>query len=144
MAQVPYALLLASLLVFGFFPRLLTDKIGPVTEQIVNMATAKAGEVSNQQAMDDFDVRPHPAPLPRERDELFLPQAESSVATASAALERSNGGTTQSPLPGGEGRGEGGRVVKVQKDQSLLPLSQGSGVRSTMVFAEESPIAISR
>jgi NADH-quinone oxidoreductase subunit M len=39
--KLPYALLLASLLVFGFFPRLLTDKVKPVTEQIVNMATAK-------------------------------------------------------------------------------------------------------
>ena len=28
--KLPYALLLASLLVFGFFPRLLTDKIKPV------------------------------------------------------------------------------------------------------------------
>jgi NADH-quinone oxidoreductase subunit M len=35
--RVPYALLLASLLVFGFFPRLLTEKIKPVTEQIVNL-----------------------------------------------------------------------------------------------------------
>jgi NADH-quinone oxidoreductase subunit M len=39
--KLPYALLIASLLVFGFFPRLLTDKIKPVTEQIVNMATVK-------------------------------------------------------------------------------------------------------
>ena len=41
--KLPYALLLASLLVFGFFPRLLTDKIKPVTGQIVNMATATTG-----------------------------------------------------------------------------------------------------
>jgi len=39
--KLPYALLIASLLVFGFFPRLLTDKVKPVTQQIVNMATAK-------------------------------------------------------------------------------------------------------
>mgnify|MGYP006334985991 FL=1 len=39
--KLPYAVLIASLLVFGFFPKLLTDKIKPVTEQIVNMATAK-------------------------------------------------------------------------------------------------------
>lgn len=39
--KVPYVLLIASLLVFGFFPRLLTEKVKPVTEQIVNMATAK-------------------------------------------------------------------------------------------------------
>jgi NADH-quinone oxidoreductase subunit M len=39
--KLPYALLLASLLVFGFSPRLLTDKIKPITEQIVGMATVK-------------------------------------------------------------------------------------------------------
>ena len=37
--KLPYALLIASLLVFGFFPRLLTDKIKPVTSEIVKMAT---------------------------------------------------------------------------------------------------------
>jgi hypothetical protein len=42
--KLPYAVLIASLLVFGFFPKLLTEKIKPVTEQIVNMATAKFGE----------------------------------------------------------------------------------------------------
>jgi NADH-quinone oxidoreductase subunit M len=37
--KLPYALLLASLLIFGFFPRLLTDKVKPVAEQVVNLAT---------------------------------------------------------------------------------------------------------
>jgi NADH-quinone oxidoreductase subunit M len=37
--KLPFAILLASLLVFGFFPKLLTEKITPVTEQVVNMAT---------------------------------------------------------------------------------------------------------
>jgi NADH-quinone oxidoreductase subunit M len=36
--KLPYALLLASLLVFGFFPSLLTDKIIPDVRQIVQMA----------------------------------------------------------------------------------------------------------
>jgi NADH-quinone oxidoreductase subunit M len=35
--KLPYALLIASLLVFGFFPRLLTDKIKPEVEKIVSM-----------------------------------------------------------------------------------------------------------
>jgi NADH-quinone oxidoreductase subunit M len=39
--RLPYALLLASLLLFGCLPHLLTDKITPVTEQIVKMATVK-------------------------------------------------------------------------------------------------------
>ena len=37
--KVPFALLIVSLLVFGFFPRLLTDKITPSAQAIVNMAT---------------------------------------------------------------------------------------------------------
>jgi NADH-quinone oxidoreductase subunit M len=36
--KLPYALLLASLLVFGFFPRLLTEQIKPDAEKIVAMA----------------------------------------------------------------------------------------------------------
>ena len=39
--KLPYALLLASLFVFGFFPRLLTEKITPDAEKIVTMATAE-------------------------------------------------------------------------------------------------------
>jgi NADH-quinone oxidoreductase subunit M len=38
--KVPYLVLLASLLVFGFFPRLLTSKIVPAVDPIVTMATA--------------------------------------------------------------------------------------------------------
>ena len=37
--KLPYAILLASLLVFGFFPKLLTEKIQPVTNAIVIQAT---------------------------------------------------------------------------------------------------------
>jgi NADH-quinone oxidoreductase subunit M len=39
--KVPHVLLLAGLLVFGFFPKLLTDKIRPVTEHIVALAAPK-------------------------------------------------------------------------------------------------------
>ncbi len=39
--KLPFLILLASLLVFGFFPKLLTEKVKPVTEQIVTMATVK-------------------------------------------------------------------------------------------------------
>jgi NADH-quinone oxidoreductase subunit M len=38
--RVPFVVLLASLLVFGFFPKLLTEKVQPVAEQIVDKATA--------------------------------------------------------------------------------------------------------
>jgi len=50
--KLPYAVLLASLLVFGFFPKLLTDKIKPVTGQIVNMATVgSSGRASAQTSL---------------------------------------------------------------------------------------------
>jgi NADH-quinone oxidoreductase subunit M len=39
--KLPFLVLLASLLVFGFFPRLLTDKVKPVTAEIVSRANAK-------------------------------------------------------------------------------------------------------
>ena len=39
--RLPYALLLAGLLLFGFFPRLLSDKIQPTAESIVKMATGQ-------------------------------------------------------------------------------------------------------
>jgi NADH-quinone oxidoreductase subunit M len=37
--KLPYALLLASLLVFGFLPKLLTEKINPDAQKVVAMAT---------------------------------------------------------------------------------------------------------
>lgn len=41
--RLPFGLLLASLLVFGFFPKLLTGKIQPVTAQIIKMVKPEAG-----------------------------------------------------------------------------------------------------
>jgi NADH-quinone oxidoreductase subunit M len=38
--KLPYALLLVSLLVFGFMPKLLTEKINPDAQQIVNLAAS--------------------------------------------------------------------------------------------------------
>jgi NADH-quinone oxidoreductase subunit M len=49
--KVPFALLLAALLVFGFFPRLLTDKINPSAEAIVKMATRVAEKANVAQAI---------------------------------------------------------------------------------------------
>jgi NADH:ubiquinone oxidoreductase subunit 4 (subunit M) len=40
--KVPFVLLLAVLLIFGFFPRVLTDKIKPNAADIAEMANAKA------------------------------------------------------------------------------------------------------
>lgn len=46
--KVPHALLLASLLLFGFFPKLLTEKIKPDVERIVNQPRATAELIADQ------------------------------------------------------------------------------------------------
>jgi NADH:ubiquinone oxidoreductase subunit 4 (subunit M) len=43
--KLPYALLLASLLIFGCFPRLLTEKITPDAGKIVKMVMENVGGV---------------------------------------------------------------------------------------------------
>lgn len=65
--KVPYALLIASLLVFGFFPRLLTEKIKPVTEQIVSLATAVRTMPSSSPAIIAEAQTPQTA-LPKSTD----------------------------------------------------------------------------
>lgn len=48
--RVPFALLVASLLVFGFAPRLLTDKIKPNAEAILSLANPKAPATKTAEA----------------------------------------------------------------------------------------------
>jgi NADH-quinone oxidoreductase subunit M len=55
LTKVPYALLLAALLVFGCFPRLLTDKIKPSVEPLVKMA---AGPVEKPAAKGVAAIHP--------------------------------------------------------------------------------------
>ena len=118
--KLPYALLLASLLLFGCFPRLLTEKIKPDVEKIVKMGTTKVSESANLQVTNGYDVRPHPGPLPRERENHSLSLGKSGDGDLPRGLRINESGQTLSPLPGGEGQGEGGRVVATQNSQSLL------------------------
>ena len=60
--KLPYALLLASLLVFGCFPRLLTEKITPDAAKIVGLA-APAG-----------------------RDKMLLPAGVSQIRNPQSAI----------------------------------------------------------
>jgi superfamily II DNA/RNA helicase len=69
--------------------------------------------------------RPHPGPLPQERENTVPPQNNSGAATATNASENSSNATTLSPLPGGEGRGEGERSSQIssadnQRFRSIL------------------------
>jgi len=119
--KLPFALLLASLLLFGFFPRLLTEKITPSAERIVSMATNKTSERAMvDRPLSGSTARPHPGPLPRERENRLLSLGMPGVAEKLNDYQSKENGRALSPLPGGEGQGEGERGVKAQKDQSLL------------------------
>ncbi|MCC6823435.1 MAG: NAD(P)H-dependent oxidoreductase subunit E [Verrucomicrobia subdivision 3 bacterium] len=61
-----------------------------------------------------LDDRPHPGPLPQER-ENYLPASEKS-----SGVGADEGGPMLSPLPGGEAQGEGERALLTQTSQSLL------------------------
>ena len=113
--KLPYALLLASLLVFGCFPRLLTEKITPDVEKILSMATSKVNQSAFLNTSKNVVlVRPHPGPLPQERENHRQSAGETSAV---GNFERRS---LLSPLPRGEGQGEGGRIITAQNNQSLL------------------------
>jgi hypothetical protein len=57
--KLPYALLLASLLLFGCFPRLLTEKIAPDVEKIVNLAMGGKAVGSTRVSRVQFGVPPN-------------------------------------------------------------------------------------
>jgi NADH-quinone oxidoreductase subunit M len=55
--KIPYALLLASLLVFGFWPRLLTEKINPDAGKIVAQLELAKPAVASVAQTKNFEVR---------------------------------------------------------------------------------------
>jgi NADH-quinone oxidoreductase subunit M len=59
--KVPYALLLAALLIFGFFPKLLTGKITPATEPIVKIQTAEVDRLLSPLSGAEGQVETDPA-----------------------------------------------------------------------------------
>jgi NADH-quinone oxidoreductase subunit M len=58
--KLPYALLLVSLLVFGFMPKLLTDKINPAAQKIVALATAAARPADKLMAQSEISTIRNP------------------------------------------------------------------------------------
>ena len=97
--KVPYVVLLASLLVFGFFPRLLTDKIKPVTEQIVKMATATAGVVAAVKSDADSPLTPALSPSKGARENLRPAASEMGGTEISVANRQSPIADSQLPKP---------------------------------------------
>jgi NADH:ubiquinone oxidoreductase subunit 4 (subunit M) len=110
--KLPYALLIASLLVFGFFPKLLTDKITPVTRQIVQMAKGQAGSI----AANDFLSRPHLGPLLQKRVNSSPSPSPSRGGTLRNDFRANETAQVHSPLPEGEGE----QFIYQKENQSLL------------------------
>ena len=60
--RLPFLLLLASLLIFGFFPRLLTDKIRPTAQTIVTLAAGRVESSLSGSASHGIQTMPDSAP----------------------------------------------------------------------------------
>jgi NADH:ubiquinone oxidoreductase subunit 4 (subunit M) len=119
--KLPYALLLASLLVFGCFPRLLTEKITPDAEKIVSMTTVGINQAVSLNFLKSVSLaRPHPGPLPQERENHSPSPSKSGDGDLQHGLRVNESGQMLPPLFGGEGRGEGGRINTSKASQSLL------------------------
>ena len=119
--KLPYALLLACLLVFGCFPRLLTEKITPDAEKIVSMTTVGINQAVSLNALTSvLQVRPHPDPLPRGEGTAI--GHTDWLLSRQAFLRQSpyRAPENNSPSLGGEGRGEGERINTLKESQSLL------------------------
>ena len=86
--------------------------------------------VSNEETEEDgVDARPHPSPLPQERENVRRPHtlrmlhsvrpfhAPNHRRTATAKINYRNTGSVASPfpLPGGEGQGEGERQTNSEQ-----------------------------
>jgi NADH-quinone oxidoreductase subunit M len=103
--KAPFILLLGSLLVFGCFPRLLTDKINPSAGLIVEAGTGTA----------NAGLALTPALSPGEREN------RRPAADQSSLLGRSADRALLSPLPGGEGQGEGERRILLAREIESAP-----------------------
>ena len=55
-------------------------------------------------------IRPHPGPLPQEREQPLAASVSASATIANPAQDFSKAREPFPPLPGGEGRGEGGQI----------------------------------
>jgi NADH-quinone oxidoreductase subunit M len=127
--KLPYALLLASLLIFGCFPRLLTEKITPDAEKIVSLTTARINQaVSLNSSKTVSLVRSHPSPwtdipIPNRDQERENRSPAHDTTTDGEKLSdfgANQSGQRLSPLPAREGRGEGERINTSKESQSRL------------------------
>jgi NADH-quinone oxidoreductase subunit M len=87
--KLPFVLLLASLILFGCFPRWLTDKIEPSAKTIVSMATSQSSGMANQAPNAKTLLRlagelNRPSRMALEREALASPCGELNQAGVAA------------------------------------------------------------
>jgi len=116
--KLPCALLLASLFVFGIWPRFLTDKIAPDAEKIVKLANANADSTVVLKSVTHFPLTPALSPGERENHSQLYAMTRGGDGASEFGAKASC--QLLSPLPGGEGQGEGGHVVSAQTSQNLI------------------------
>jgi NADH-quinone oxidoreductase subunit M len=100
--KLPLLILIGSLLLFGFFPRLLTGKVEPVTKQIVAMANAPSGAMTVQNSVAPF---PLTALSLREREKFSPSFGETGRGYLQNAVEIIKSAESLFLLPEGEGEG---------------------------------------
>jgi hypothetical protein len=116
--KLPYALLLASLLVFGFFPRLLTDKIKPVTEQIVATVRADTTVASNLKA--NIRLTSALSPSQRERENRSQSLDKSIAGGTDDDFRANESGRLPSPPRGPRSSGRESAPSSFGQSQSRL------------------------
>jgi hypothetical protein len=114
--KLPLLILIGSLLLFGFFPRLLTGKVEPVTKQIVTMANAPRGATTVRSSATPFPLTP--ALSLGERENPFPSFGETGRGNLQSAAEIKKSAESLFPLPEGEGQGEGEAGVVQNRHQN--------------------------
>jgi hypothetical protein len=77
--------------------------------------------------------RPHPGPLPQERENRIPSLEKPEAGDATSAAEETKGAQTLSPLPEGEGQGEG------ERDATISPASDALGSHTKLPSPLPSP-----
>jgi NADH-quinone oxidoreductase subunit M len=116
--KLPYTLLLASLLVFGFFPKLLTEKIKPVTKQIMSMVSGQARPSVIVKSDVPFTLAP--AFSLWERKNRSQSYAVARFGESLGAIRTKGDSRLLFSPPGGEGQGEGEHTNILNPTQSLF------------------------
>ena len=88
--------------------RIVAEDVSPERLKLVQENCTRLGVTCVKAEVSDL-ARPHPDPLPQEREQLLSVPGISASGPANPAPSSSEARRTNLPFPGGEGRGEGDR-----------------------------------